>query len=182
MGVNAGQTGQSENSIAIGNNAGRYSQGQYSIAIGPNAGSFTQGTNAIAIGTTAGLTNQGVESIAIGNSAGSLTTNTTYYYRVVPYGGANQSAGYASDEFQYTTGANERNISLSIGGHKIGAMYYRVYRSTTFNNFTNAYYFETPHINFTDYGHTTLQTTPKGNKVITLHSFFSVALVVVVVV
>ena len=94
-----------------------------------------------------------------GNSAGSLTTNTTYYYRVIPYGGANGSYGYASDEFQYTTGANERNISLSIGGHKVGAMYYRVFRSTTFNNFTNAYYFETPHINFTDYGHTALQGT-----------------------
>ena len=77
----------------------------------------------------------------------------------MPYGGANQAYGYASDEFQYTTGANEKSISMSIGGHKIGAMYYRVYRSTTFNNFTNAYYFETPHINFIDYGHTALQTT-----------------------
>ena len=94
-----------------------------------------------------------------GNSAGSLTTNTTYYYRVMPYGGANQAYGYASDEFQYTTGANEKNISMTIGGHKIGAMYYRVYRSTTFNNFTNAYYFETPHTSFIDYGHTALQTT-----------------------
>jgi len=96
-----------------------------------------------------------------GNSSGSLTTNTTYYYRVIPYGGSNQAPGFASDEFQYTTGANERSISWSMGGHKIGAMYYRVYRSTTFNNFTNAYYFETPHINFTDYGHTALQTTPE---------------------
>ena len=95
-----------------------------------------------------------------GNSSGSLTTNTTYYYRVLPFGGHSQFWGYASDEFAYTTGVNERNITLSIGGHKTGAMGYRVYRSTSFNNFTNAYYFETQHSDFQDLGFSTLQATP----------------------
>jgi hypothetical protein len=94
-----------------------------------------------------------------GNSSGTLTTNTTYYYRVLPFG-YNSAWGYASDEFVYTTGANEKNISLSIGGHKTGAMGYRVYRSTSFNDFTNAYYFETQHSDFTDLGFSTLQATP----------------------
>jgi hypothetical protein len=85
LGNNAGLTGQTGNSVALGVDAGRFNQtnavaigfqsgytGQKnnSIAIGYQSGQNTQQSNAVAIGFNAGRFNQQRETVAIGDIAG----------------------------------------------------------------------------------------------------------------
>jgi hypothetical protein len=80
IGLNAGLTNQTTNSVAIGTNAGKTNQGTYltltgeSIAIGTNAGQTNQGVYSIAIGINAGKTNQTFNSIVL-NASDNITVN-----------------------------------------------------------------------------------------------------------
>jgi hypothetical protein len=76
LGCGAGQYGQADFTVALGNNAGNTNQHISSIAIGNNAGSDEQLQKAIAIGAYAGSTLQDVESIAIGYQAAMSNQNT----------------------------------------------------------------------------------------------------------
>ena len=72
MGLDAGQTTQGQDSIAIGRTAGQTTQGSASVAIGFQAGENSQGDSCVAIGRNAGqgtTTAQGDNSVAIGNNA-----------------------------------------------------------------------------------------------------------------
>ena len=70
LGINAGFTGQGQDSIAIGNFAGNINQARRAIAMGRYSGNSFQGENSIAIGDSTGTSNQGAQSIAIGENAG----------------------------------------------------------------------------------------------------------------
>ena len=70
MGLDAGQTGQGTNAVAVGRLAANTSQGNTGVAIGYLAGCCNQGTNAIAVGLGAGRSAQGSDAIAIGTQAG----------------------------------------------------------------------------------------------------------------
>ena len=73
LGFQAGNSNQSDNTIAIGSNSGARNQLPGGIAIGTEAGSNVQGYYAIAIGANAAPLNQGTQSIAIGANAGYRT-------------------------------------------------------------------------------------------------------------
>jgi len=70
IGRQAGKTSQGAESVSIGNTAGTTSQGNIAVAIGYGAGRDSQGAGGIAIGSAAAQTTQGDDSVAIGSSAG----------------------------------------------------------------------------------------------------------------
>jgi hypothetical protein len=74
--LNAGQSGQAANAVAIGLNAGLSGQSIHGVAIGANAGAIKQGISAIAIGQSAGNSGQGDLAIAIGFEAGKLNQHS----------------------------------------------------------------------------------------------------------
>ena len=71
IGEQAGEIGQSDQSISIGATAGYQSQGPYAIAVGMNSGTLSQGSSAVAIGLSAGIQTQGLGAVSVGYFSGS---------------------------------------------------------------------------------------------------------------
>ena len=89
FGLNAGNSNQGIEAVAVGDSAGNVSQGGYAVALGFLAGTGNQGwfsvaagysagynnqaNSAVAVGSFAGATSQGINTVAIGVSAGQTT-------------------------------------------------------------------------------------------------------------
>jgi hypothetical protein len=121
IGVNAGNSSQSDEAIAIGVDAGKTNQSSDAIAIGTNSGATSQGSRAIAIGNSTASNTQGTYAIAIGNSAG---TNTQGSYSIAigdgaGYTGQGQNSVAIGTEAGYS---NAGTLSISIG-KQAGAVY-----------------------------------------------------------
>ena len=84
IGYKAGETGQSNGSIAIGQYAGNNSQDLLSVALGVRAGQLNQGSNSIAIGYLAGNNNQPDNSIILNSAGYALNPVTPNAFYVKP--------------------------------------------------------------------------------------------------
>ena len=73
FGLNAGQSSQGIEAVAIGDSAGNVNQGQYAVAMGFLAGSNSQGAFSVAAGYSAAFTNQANSAVAIGSFAGATS-------------------------------------------------------------------------------------------------------------
>ena len=70
LGLDAGKTNHSLQSIAIGHSTGYIGQGDSCVAVGAHLGHQNQGDNSIAIGFQAGNLNQGNNCISLGYKSG----------------------------------------------------------------------------------------------------------------
>jgi len=89
-----------------------------------------------------------------GTTGGILTTNTTYYYRIMAVGVGWNELGQASKQVIYTTSATQNAISLSWGLVP-NATGYRVLRSTTNNAGAGLTYTFVHGTSFVDKGYAT---------------------------
>jgi len=114
IGINAGLSDQSANTIAIGNQAGQTSQYAYSIAIGENAGNNNQSSLSIAMGYYSGQSNQNYDAIGIGSYAGNLIQGTSAI--AIGHQAGEQYQGSGGISIGYQAGlANQGINSIAIG-------------------------------------------------------------------
>ena len=125
LGLDAGQTNQGANSIAIGYSAGGTNQTSGAVAIGDGAGSLNQGAGAVALGYMAGNsaqgyggTGQGASSVAIGFAAGQ-NDQGIYSVAIGPYAGTG-AGGASQGNYSIAIGnqagyTNQGNYSIAIG-------------------------------------------------------------------
>jgi hypothetical protein len=119
--VQAGYTGQCNQTIAIGSQAGYSNQGNstlnYSVAIGTQAGSSNQQSNAVAIGTSAGERSQNSNSTAIGAYATQFTTTATSNQTtsIGYYAGYSNQGQFATAIGAYAGSSNQKTNTVAIG-------------------------------------------------------------------
>ena len=127
LGIQAGETNQGANCIAIGSQAGQITQGYNSVAIGPGAGCNYQRATCIAIGDSTGFYSQGTGSVAIGTLAGQVNqgnqnnTGDGYAIAIGYNAGSNTQSQYAV-AVGYGAGATTQGLeALAIGREAGGA-------------------------------------------------------------
>ena len=121
MGIEAGQSNQGQdciaigyfaqrsmlpntfNSIAIGASAGSTAQGSFALAIGQQAGLESQGDLTVAVGAYAGQSYQGSQSVAIGYEAGAI-----YQATFAGLGGGVAIGSWAGH-------SSQRDLSVAVG-------------------------------------------------------------------
>ena len=97
VGSGAGATNQGWKSVAVGNEAGNENQSDWAVAIGLNAGNYNQGNSTVAVGHRAGSDSQGSDAVAIGVNAGK-TSQGAFAVAIgerAGYGGTTSQGTYA---------------------------------------------------------------------------------------
>lgn len=123
IGINAGQTNQDSNAIAIGNAAGRETQGSSAIAIGNEAGQTFQGSGAIAIGSNAGSGTQDSNAIAICTLAGQSFQG--YNAIAIGFAAGRFRQGISSIAIGNQAGNNSQGTNAVSVGSLTGQVYQR---------------------------------------------------------
>ena len=114
IGLNAGLTNQSAESLAVGNYSGELNQGSNSLAFGVYAGRNNQGNFSVAIGYSAAVGDQGVSSVAIGINAGNSIQGSS----CVAIGANSGSNG--QDANSIAIGSSAGNANQAVNSVAIG--------------------------------------------------------------